>query len=184
MSDGIISCADIILKAVDMTSFSKADKISSVWRNILLKIHNYEDEEDNEKRMPIGERLAGNTRVVDYKKGVLLIETDHPGWIQYLKFHQKFILNGLKREIPDLDVKNLAFRIKGSDFKLNDNYDSQVIEAKKKFSEKLDNQDKELEKIYEKQNIEKEKSPSSNLPPELLEKFESIKRSMLTNDEK
>lgn len=184
MNDGIISCSDMIMKTVDITAFDNGNNISSVWKKVVSKIHNYEDSEEYEKRIPLGERLAGNTRVVDLKKGVLLVEADHPGWIQYLRMYQKFILNGLKMNLPELQIKSLAFKITGTQAKLSDVYNEQIVVAKQKLSEKIDNQDKILEKFFEKEDENKIRTTESKLPPELLEKFDSIKQSMLTNIEK
>ena len=47
--------------------------------------------------------------------------------------------------------------------------------------EKLDEQDKELNKFYEENKTQIKKTNQSALPPELLAKFESIKNDMLTN---
>ena len=181
MNNDIISCSDMIMKTVDMTAFDKANEVSSVWRSVLLKIKSYEDNEENERHMPIGERLAGNTRVVDLKKGVLLIETDHSGWIQYLKMYQKFIINGLKRTLPNLEIKSFAFRMSGTQVHLNDDYDEQLSQARQKLSNQLDKQDAELAKFYEstdkKASETTQKSPAENLPPELRAKFaEMLKR--------
>ena len=49
--------------------------------------------------------------------------------------------------------------------------------------EKLDEQDKELNKFYEENKTQIKKNNQSTLPPELLAKFESIKNDMLTNSE-
>ena len=178
MNNDIISCSDMIMKTVDMTAFDKANEVSSVWRSVLLKIKSYEDNEENERHMPIGERLAGNTRVVDLKKGVLLIETDHSGWIQYLKMYQKFIINGLKRALPNLEIKSFAFRMSGTQVRLSDGYDEQLSQARQKLSKELDKQDAELAKFYEAKDSKKEdkagKSPAENLPPELRAKFEEM----------
>lgn len=194
MNNDIISCSDMIMKTVDMTAFDKANEVSSVWRSVLLKIKSYEDNEENERHMPIGERLAGNTRVVDFKKGVLLIETDHSGWIQYLKMYQKFIINGLKRALPNLEIKSFAFRMSGTQVRLNDDYEEQLSRARQKLSKELDKQDAELAKFYESNkktdapksaasdstnssNSSPKKSPAENLPPELRAKFaEMLKR--------
>ena len=182
MTDNIISCADMILKTVDMTAFDKANEVSSVWRSVLLKIKSYEDNEENERHMPIGERLAGNTRVVDYKKGVLLIETDHSGWIQYLNIYQKFIINGLKRAIPNLEVKSFAYRMAGTQISLNNDYDEQYNQARQKMSHQLDEQDKKINEFYaqnpQKTSSSTEASPSNNLPPELRAKFDEMLKNM------
>jgi len=158
------------------SSFLGGNELPGVWKKVVSKVHSYANESENsEKRMPIGERLAGNTRVVDLKNGILLIETDHSGWIQYLKMYQKFIITGLKRELPNLKISTFAFRITGSKAALNDVFEEKT---KKEFYEKLDKEEEELKKYYGKRE---EKKAESNLPPELLEKFASMKESLLTN---
>ena len=73
----IISCSQLMGKYRNI-DFEKTDKVTTSWKKVVSSIHSerYESE-DSEKRMPIGERLANNTRVIDLKNGVLLVETDH-----------------------------------------------------------------------------------------------------------
>ena len=179
MNDNIVSCGDI-MKQVFNSSLNPQMNLPSVWKSVVSNIKsNKFESEDSEKRMPIGERLAGNTRVIDLKNGVLLIETDHSGWIQYLRMYQKFILTGLKMKLPELQIKSLAFRVAGSNAHLSDSYEQGLKKAQEEMNQKLDEHEKQINmKFPEKQKESKE------LPPELLEKFESIKRSMLTNSEK
>ncbi len=183
MNDQIINANQMMSKYLNI-DFQKADRITTTWKKVVSRIHsNKYESEDSEKRMPIGERLAGNTRVVDLKNGVLLVEADHSGWIQYLRFYEKFILKGLKMEAADLKISCLAFRLAGSNVKLSESYDDQVKKYKEEMQEKLDKQDEELNKYYEENKTEKKSSVQSTLPPELLAKFESIKNDMLTNSE-
>lgn len=183
MNENIISAADMMLKAANI-NVSSANEICSVWRKVVSGVHSYKHEAENsEKRMPIGERLAGNTRVIDLKNGVLLVETDHPGWIQYLKTYQKFILNGLKMNLPDLTISSLAFRVTGEKVSLSESYEKQLAESRSKLQEKLEKQEKELEKYNQKNQKKSEEgsAEAGELPPELLAKFDSIRQSMLTN---
>lgn len=185
MNNQIVNANQMMSKYLNV-DFGKADKVSTIWKNVVSKIHsNKYESEDSEKRMPIGERLAGNTRVVDLKNGVLLVEADHPGWIQYLRFYEKFILRGLKMESPELKITALAFRMTGSSAKLSDSYDEQVMKSKMELEKKFDKQEEELNKFYKKngEQNEKKNENSSTLPPELLAKLESIKNDMLTNSE-
>lgn len=184
MKDEIISCDKMMMKIESIYSLDNANKVSSVWKRVVSRIKNYQDNDDNEKKMPIGERLAGNTRVVDLKKGILLVEADHPGWIQYLRMYQNFIIKGLNMEVPELKIKNLAFKMTGTQVSLNSNYDEELSKANKKMSEKIENTQRELEKVYPKEEKQNEKSPAENLPPEIREKFDSMLKSMLTNSEK
>lgn len=191
----IINCSEMILKAVNI-SLPQNNELPSVWKNVVSKIHsNYYESENSEKRMPIGERLAGNTRVVDLKNGILLIETDHSGWIQYLKFYQKFIITGLKRALPDLKINSLAFRIAGSEALLHEMNKKIETDAINEMKQKIEENEKKIDEYYANNNSEKNQNSenveitennekNSNLPPELLEKFESLKKSMLTNSQK
>ena len=182
-SSKIISSKDMMKSfggfSVNANSLGEEKNIFTIWKKVVLGIHSYKDEsENNEKRMPIGERLAGNTRVIDLKNGVLLVETDHPGWIQYLRMYQKFILKGLKMNLPDLKISSLAFRVAGEKVSLSESYEHELEKSRRQQAEVLEKQEKELEK-YNKSSPTR----SSELPPELLAKFDSIRQSMLTNSD-
>lgn len=180
MNNQIISAADMMLQAANIGT-SDANEICSTWKKVVSGIHSsrYESE-TSEKRMPIGERLAGNTRVIDLKNGVLLVETDHPGWIQYLKMYQKFIINGLKMNLPKLKISTLAFRVSGEKVSLSESYENQIAKERKEMAAKFEKQENELRK-YNKKNSQAENpvSGGNSLPPELLAKFDSIRNSML-----
>ena len=188
MNNEIVSANQLMSKYLNI-DFQRADRITSTWKKVVSRVHsNKYESEDSERRIPIGERLAGNTRVVDLKNGVLLVEADHSGWIQYLRFYQNYILKGLKMELPDLKITSLAYRLAGSDAKLSDSYDNQVKKSKEELEEKIDRQELELKKFYENKNDKKNKAENQvesekkgGLPADLLAKFENIKNDMLTN---
>ena len=178
----ILSASDFMSRFTNI-DFSKSDKLTNVWKKVVSKISVTKFESENsEKRMPIGERLAGNTRVVDLKNGILLIETDHSGWIQYLRTYQKFILNGLKKEIPDLNINSLAFRQAGSNVNLYNSYEEQIKNESKQFYDKIEQQERKIEnKNLNKNEKNDENEDECSLPPEMLAKFDSIRNSVLTN---
>lgn len=161
-------------------STSSEKNIHNIWKNVVLKIKSSTDDENQEKHMPMGERLASNTRVVDLKNKVLLVETDHSGWIQYLKIYQNFILKGLQLALPDLEIKSLAFRIRGTSYNLSSSYDENLSKAKEKINQTWEEQEKALKQTDKASKSKK----SSNLPPELLEKFKSIRQSIKENSNK
>ncbi len=176
MNNRIISAADMMLQAANIGT-SQANEICSVWKKVVSGVRSYKHEaEDSEKRMPIGERLAGNTRVIDLKNGVLLVETDHPGWIQYLKTYQKFILKGLKMNLPNLNITTLAFRVAGSKVSLSETYEVALEKSRREMAANLERQERDLEKFNDN---DKKKAINTTLPPELLAKFDSIRQSML-----
>ena len=178
----ILSPSDFMSRFTNI-DFSKSDKLTNVWKKVVSKISVTKFESENsEKRMPIGERLAGNTRVVDLKNGILLIETDHSGWIQYLRTYQKFILNGLKKELLDLNINSLAFRQAGSNVNLYDSYEEQMKNESKQFYDKIEQQERKIEnKNLNKNEKNDENEDECSLPPEMLAKFDSIRNSVLTN---
>ncbi len=177
----IINCNDMIMRAgnISMSTIQNANDIISVWKKVVSNVHSKKFEsEDSDKRIPLGSRLADNTRVIDLKNGVLLVETDHPGWIQYLKIYQKFIVTGLKMHLPSIKINSLAFRISGSNANLSDAYEEQLSKSRNQMEKEFEKQEKELEKF----NTPTKESGNS-LPPDLLAKFDSIRESMLTNSE-
>ena len=186
MNEKIISAADMMLHAANLGT-SSADKIYTVWKKVVSGVHSFKHEsEDSDKRMPLGERLAGNTRVVDFKNGVLLVETDHSGWIQYLRMYQKFILNGLKMNLPELKITNLAFRVAGEKVSLSETYEQQLKKSREEMAKKFEEEEKKLSD-YEKQISKKFSSAASSgnnsnkqfsLPEDLLAKFDNIRKSI------
>lgn len=58
-----------------------------------------------------GERLASHSWVADVDKGVLIVEAEHPGWIQLLQFRQEDILRRASKAYPELKLKAVAFKL-------------------------------------------------------------------------
>lgn len=139
---------------------SESSRLISVWEKILKKING------------CGQNLYENTSLVDIKNNILLVEATHNGWIQTMQMNSKFILNGLNMFVPDLKIRSLAFRLKGSDAKLYEiNYDERLkIERQKEF-EKFSQEEE-----YETKGNKKETENSYTLPDELLKKFENMKK--------
>ena len=192
MNEKIISAADMMQLAANLGT-SSADKIYTVWKKVVSGVHSFKHEsEDSDKRMSLGERLAGNTRVVDFKNGVLLVETDHSGWIQYLRMYQKFILNGLKMNLPELKITNLAFRVTGEKVSLSETYEQQLKKSREEMAKKFEEEEKKLSD-YEKQISKKFSSAASSgnnsnkqssLPEDLLAKFDNIRKSIASETDK
>ena len=54
---------------------------------------------------------AAHSRIRELQRGVLLVEADHPGWIQILRTKQTELLAVVKRRYPELDIKGISFRL-------------------------------------------------------------------------
>ena len=63
----------------------------------------------------VGPRLAAHSRVADIDKGLLIIEAEHPGWIQLLQMRQTRILEDVAKRYPELALRGIAFRLSGND---------------------------------------------------------------------
>jgi hypothetical protein len=61
----------------------------------------------------VGPRLAAHSRVADVDKGLLVVEAEHPGWIQLLQLRQSAILEDVARRYPELRLRGIAFRLSG-----------------------------------------------------------------------
>ena len=159
--------------------------VSSVWKKVVSRIKSIKD---SESEIPLGERIAQNTHVVDLKKGVLLIEAKHSGWIQYLRMYQKFILTGLSMECPDLQIKTLAFRTRGSDVSLFDGYEEKLEESLKKRNDEIEKNEKEIAKFFGTENKGQNANEKQEINPDLKDEiaglYETFNESMLTNSEK
>jgi hypothetical protein len=58
-----------------------------------------------------GDRAAGHSRIVDVDKGNLVIEAEHPGWIQLLQLRQTEILRMVQGRFPELGLRGVVFRL-------------------------------------------------------------------------
>lgn len=179
----IISGKSIFQSVLNLTSVNDAEdkKISSVWNQVVSKIGSNKNSSEDEKNCDItlGERMAMNSRVVDFKKGILLVETKHSGWIQYFRMYQNFIIKGLNWALPNFQIKSLGFRLEGSNAKLSDNYDDVYKKAKAEMDRKIENQEKELNKKFNfSESSKKENAENEDLPPEFYEMFDKLTKSV------
>jgi Protein of unknown function (DUF721). len=59
----------------------------------------------------VGSRLAAHSKVADIDKGFLVVEAEHPGWIQLLQLKQTEILNAVSKRYPELGLRGIIFRL-------------------------------------------------------------------------
>jgi len=63
---------------------------------------------------------AVHSRIKELERGILLIEADHPGWIQILQTKQSGLLSAVQRRYPELNIRGIAFRLSREPFSLTD----------------------------------------------------------------
>lgn len=174
-----ISGAQIIssfFENIENQKLESTSKILVAWKKTVQKISGN------------GAQLFDHSRIVDLKNGILLVETDHPAWSQMLQFHKKFILTGLNKICADdtNKIESLVFRVRGSNATLADAGKKIAAAEMKKYSEKLNAEEKILfEKgIFgkEKESVNENKN-DEELPNNLKEIFTRMKSTALKNNE-
>ena len=159
--------ADTIINAlfsgVNPDEMKESIALLKSWKSIVGTISSNPVEKNR-----TGQLLASHSDVVDLKNGILLVETDHPGYIQMLQMYKDYILRGLKKNFPELNIRLLSFRLKGSDAKLNNGLELSE-------QEKLEQQ--RLAEAKQKDSNVK-LTVDTNLPTDLQKAFEKIKNAL------
>jgi len=62
----------------------------------------------------VGVDLACHVRPLDIRQKSLLLEVDHPGWMQMFQLKQKRILHRIQKKHPSLGITSVHFRLKSS----------------------------------------------------------------------
>ena len=54
---------------------------------------------------------ADHSRIRELDRKILLVEADHPGWIQILQTREHKLLEDIQSQFPDLDINAISFRL-------------------------------------------------------------------------
>ena len=80
------------LKGSNFKEINETINISEAWKNI------------------VWETIFKNTEIRSIKKGKITIKTANPIWRNELSFQKEDLLNRLKKEEPELNIKEIEFR--------------------------------------------------------------------------
>ena len=58
-----------------------------------------------------GEAIAAHARLADVRDGFLLVEVDHPGWIQMVRMRQASLLQAARKVVPTSAVEGIRVRL-------------------------------------------------------------------------
>ncbi len=64
-----------------------------------------------------GERFCVHAKPVDVRNGIVIVEADHPGWIQLMQFEQNRMLKKFQNNFPELALRGIAFKVKNEEAK-------------------------------------------------------------------
>jgi predicted nucleic acid-binding Zn ribbon protein len=59
----------------------------------------------------VGPALASHSRLADVDDGVLVVDVDHPGWMQMLALRRQAVLEAARRAAPKAHITGLRGRI-------------------------------------------------------------------------
>ncbi len=78
-----------------------------------------------------GINIAAHTRPRDVRGGVLIVEADHPGWVQLLHMQKRTILRKIMRDYPQLEVKEIRIVVGngGENYNKNSNAPDELASA-------------------------------------------------------
>jgi predicted nucleic acid-binding Zn ribbon protein len=62
-----------------------------------------------------GEALAAHSRLVDVQNGTLLVEVDHPGWLQMFQLRKAALLEAARKAAPQAGIEGIRTRLGGGD---------------------------------------------------------------------
>ena len=79
-------------RGTNIKEINQAINISTVWKNI------------------VGNTIAKNTEIQKFKNGKITVKTSNPIWRNELIFQKEDLLNRLKKEEPELNIKEIEFR--------------------------------------------------------------------------
>jgi hypothetical protein len=72
---------------------------------------------------------AAYSRIKDVDRGILLIETDHPGWKQILQTKQSQLLDDFRQRFPKLEIFGISLILSQGKPRVTDNISDEKIES-------------------------------------------------------
>ena len=92
-----------------MESSRTSASLFSSWEQLTAEAwSNNDNPEQHNDEIPAA---AAHSRIRELEHGVLLVEADHPGWIQILQTKQTPLLEAVMRKFPELGIKDISFRL-------------------------------------------------------------------------
>lgn len=86
-----------------------------------------------------GDQCAAHSRISDLKGTLLIVEADHPGWIQILQTKQATLLKLIQRKYSDLTITGISFRLTKEPNKMED----EIVQHSKENTETVLENDEE-----------------------------------------
>jgi hypothetical protein len=83
---------------------------------------------------------SAHSRIKNLDRGILLVETDHPGWKQILQTKQSKLLDDYRRRFPDLEISGISLMLGKYELRPKEE-DLQPVEIEDHFDESVKPED-------------------------------------------
>lgn len=159
-----------ILSDIDKKKMEENSIFVSKWKKIVTSVKSVINPD-------CGNTMYSHSQIIDVKNGTLILQVDHPGFIQLFETHKKYILRGLEMNLPQMNIKNISY----------------ILDKKKDYNTQRDLTREEMRVAIEKQDVKENSEMMNNqefstsqkkFPPELEAIFSRMRKSILTNDKK
>ncbi len=97
--DRISKVSDLLAAFLDRNLSAKAERVSEFFRSW---------------RRMAGDKLSAHSEVVEVDRGIVIVEADHPSWIQLLQMREEELLRRIRTDYPQLEIRGMAFRLKSA----------------------------------------------------------------------
>jgi hypothetical protein len=111
----------MFLSKTTVTEAVEYSKLYKAWNNIIDEVFMANQKTDNETARDFvfddtetrnrvnAIKLHDHSKVKELEHQRLVIEADHPGWIQILQYKQRQLLTMVRNKFPSLDIQKINF---------------------------------------------------------------------------
>lgn len=162
-----------LLSDVNRSRMNESSSILEKWKSIVTSIRSVVNPD-------CGKSMYFHSRIIDIKDDVMILQVDHPGFIQLFENHKKYILRGIQMKIPQLKIRNITYRLDRKD-----DYNTQRDLTRQEMERVIgDETPRNSQLIGKSVKNDCKIGEKKEYPPELQAIFDRMRDSILTNDKK
>jgi len=72
---------------------------------------------------------AAHSRIKDLDRGIVLVETDHPGWKQIIQTKQTKLLNDFRVRFPEMDISGISLILGSGESRPEEETEIETVES-------------------------------------------------------
>jgi hypothetical protein len=78
----------------------------------------------------VGSRLAAHSKIVDIENNFVVVETEHPAWVQLLQMQEENIVQFMQQNYPQFQIRGVLFRVSGQATLIKPKTDDPIVVPK------------------------------------------------------